>query len=84
MGEFARQKIDDLVKEIFEKSTFDVEYFNKVKPLINIIGEPFVRQKLLEKIASGMTPQDVDYLIRDREQELANLRIIRNDKNRTQ
>lgn len=84
MGEFSRQKIDDLVREVYKKETFTREYFDKVKPLINIIGEPFIRQKLLEKIAAGMSPQDVDYVILDRERELNNLRTIRDDKNRAQ
>lgn len=84
MGEFARQKIDDLVKEVFEKQEFDTAYYDRVRRLVNIIGEPFVRQKIIEKIMSGMKLPEVDYVILDRERELERLKKIRDDQNRNQ
>ncbi|HVX50856.1 MAG TPA: AAA family ATPase, partial [Chitinophagaceae bacterium] len=81
MGEFARIKIDALIKEVNAKKTFTQAEFEKLMPLIEIVGEPFIRAKLLEKMANGMLPEAIDILIRQREDELNLLKQKRNDKN---
>lgn len=80
MGDFAQYKIDLLIKEIFKQEKYTHAEYEGFKPLINIIGEPFIRAKLFEKIAKGMETSDIDLLISERERETNYLRSIRNDK----
>lgn len=82
IGEFARRKIENLVGRINEKDRYTQAEYNSLKKEIDIIGEPYVRFKLLEKIMNGLPNDDFDNVIVEREKELELIRRIRNDKNR--
>ncbi len=83
VGEFARKKIENLVQRVNSKDKFTVEEYNLLKKEIDIIGEPYVRFKLLEKILKGMPREQFDNIIVEREKELNLIKNIRNDKNRS-
>lgn len=87
MGEFARKKIEDLIIEINDIDSISTEaYENNFKNRIAVIGEPFIRAKLYEHVASKSNINVIDEIIEQRNIELENLRTIRarkeNDKNR--
>lgn len=83
IGEFARKKIEGLIQRVNSKDKFTVEDYNLLKKEIDIIGEPYVRFKLLEKVLKGMPREQFDKIIVEREKELNLIRNIRNDKNRS-
>lgn len=88
MGEFARHKIQDLIKEINERNTISLEEFEtRFKKWINIIGEPFIKSKILELVAKKSDIPVIDQIINQRNEEIELLRQIKkqkgNDKNRT-
>lgn len=81
MGEFARKKIENLVERVNEKNTYNQEEYTSLKKEVDIIGEPYVRFKLLEKIMSGLPSEEFDNVIIERERELELIKKLRNDKN---
>jgi hypothetical protein len=88
MGEFARHKIQNLIKEISESITISLEEFEvRFKKRINIIGEPFIKSKILELVAEKSDVPVIDQIINQRSEEIELLRQIKkqkgNDKNRT-
>ena len=83
MGQFARTKIKILLEEVNKKESYTLSEYNLLKKEIDIIGEPFVRYKILEKILNGLPDADYDNVISEREKELNLLKYIKHDKNRT-
>lgn len=83
IGEFARRKIENLIDRVNKKNQYTQEEYDAIKKEIDIIGEPFVRFKLLEKVLKGMPVEQFDNIIVEREKELDLIRKIRNDKNRS-
>ena len=77
MGQFASTKINALLKQVNKKKSFTAAEYTKLKKEIDIIGEPFVRFKILEKVLSGMPKADYDNVISEREKELNLLKRIR-------
>jgi hypothetical protein len=77
MGEFARNKIDTLIKMVNEKDQYTMEDYERLKNEINIIGEPFIRFKLLEKIMKGLPPEQFDAVLMEKEREVELLKKIR-------
>ncbi|AZA50099.1 hypothetical protein EG346_18785 [Chryseobacterium carnipullorum] len=81
IGEFARIKIRDLIHEILEQDKISLEEFeNKYKNRIEIIGEQFLKAKILELIAEKSDVQLIDKIIDRRSIEIEVLRQIRNGK----
>lgn len=81
MGEFARNKIDKLINEIkAEKSITKDEYDKKYKNRINIIGEPFIRSKINELVASKSEISVIDSIIEQRTDEIEILRLMKNKR----
>lgn len=88
MGEFARHKIQNLIKEITERNIISLEEFEtRFKKRINIIGEPFIKSKILELVAEKSDIPVIDQIINQRNEEIELLQQIKkqkeNDKNRT-
>ncbi|RXK87035.1 AAA family ATPase [Filimonas effusa] len=88
MGEFSRRKIQDLIKEIGTRDFISLEEFeNRFKKRINIIGEPFIKSKILELVADKSDISVIDQIITQRNEEIELLQQIKkqkgNDKNRT-
>jgi hypothetical protein len=86
MGEFAREKIEQLITDVNEMQHIsELQYERDFKKRINIIGEPFIKAKLLELVAQKSNGDLLDKIIADRATELDHLRQIRqtkrNDKN---
>lgn len=77
IGEFAREKIDSLINQVNQKDEFTAEEYVRLKSEIDIIGEPFIRYKLTEKILMGLPKQDFDNALTEREKELELFRKIR-------
>jgi ABC-type multidrug transport system ATPase subunit len=77
IGEFARKKIDDLIKGVNRQETFTEKEYNALKKEIDMIGEPFVRYKLLEKIMMGLPKDAYDNVVIEREKELALIKKLR-------
>jgi energy-coupling factor transporter ATP-binding protein EcfA2 len=83
MGEFARKNINELIKEINERQRITVNDFNKnFKKRIHIIGEEFIKAKLLELVAQKGEINLIDQIISGRSNELEQLRQIRQAKKR--
>jgi hypothetical protein len=82
MGEFARKKIDQLIKDIKEEQgPISVEKYNTTyKKRINIIGEQFLKAKITELIAANSEIETVDLIIEQKNSELEILNRIRNQK----
>lgn len=89
MGEFSRRKIEELIKEIEdeEKGDISTEKFEvKYRARVEMIGEQFLKEKILELIASKADFMTIDLIIEKRTNELDILNQIRkqkfNDQNR--
>ena len=81
MGEFARANINGLIKEINERQRITLNDFNKhFKKRIHIIGEEFIKTKLLELVAQKGEINLIDQIIAGRSNELEQLRQIRQAK----
>lgn len=81
MGEFSRKKISELIHEITEQKRISIEDFeNKYKNRIEIIGEQFLKAKILELVAEKSDIQLIDQIIDRRNNEIEVLRQIRNRK----
>lgn len=81
MGEFSRKKISDLIREIREENRISLEDFeSKYKNRIEIIGEQFLKAKILELVAEKSDIQLIDKIIDRRSNEIDILRQIRNRK----
>jgi len=81
MGEFSRKKISDLINEINEHKRISLQDFeNKYKNRIEIIGEQFLKAKILELVAEKSDIQLIDQIIDRRNNEIEVLRQIRNRK----
>jgi predicted ATPase len=81
MGEYARNYIDELIKSIskevaISKDKYDRSYKNRV----DLIGEQFIKTKILELIATKAETPLIDEIIEYRSNELDALRQIRQDK----
>ena len=88
MGEYARKYLNDLIDEIKKEESISLErYESYYKNRIAIIGEQFLKTKIIELIAQRSDFAAVDQIFEQRSAELDYLRILRNkkrnDSNRT-
>lgn len=80
MGDFAHHKIADLIKEINIKERISSQEFQEVyKNRIEMIGEPFLKTKLFELIASKSDNTVIDAIIEARTNEIENLKKYRKE-----
>jgi ABC-type multidrug transport system ATPase subunit len=87
MGEFARQKIRDLIVEINELKIIEDDFYeSNLKNRISIIGEPFIRSKIFELVANKSRKDVIDKIINQRSNEMDILHQIKkrreNDQDR--
>lgn len=81
MGEFSRKKIRDLINEINKEERISLEDFNsRYKNRIEIIGEQFLKAKILELVSEKSDVQLIDKIIDRRNNEIEILQQIRNRK----
>ena len=81
MGEFSRRKISNLISDIKEQEKISLDDFEgKYKKRIEIIGEQFLKAKILELVAEKSDIQLIDKIIDRRNNEIEILRQIRNRK----
>ena len=82
----ANSTLTILSKNFLFKHQNASDFENNFKNRVSIIGEPFIRAKLYELIASKSGITVIDEIIEQRNSEIENLRLIRskkeNDKNR--
>jgi hypothetical protein len=73
MGEFSRKKINELINSI-NKAGKDID-FESYQKKINIIGEPFLRNKITELLLSKTENKNrhIDFLIKKRQEEIEEL-----------
>lgn len=79
VGEFAKEKIHKLIERLNSKENYNEEEYKIYKKEIDIIGEPFIRYKLFEKLMTGASDKDKDLIIEERENELKMLKKLRNN-----
>ncbi len=80
MGEFARTKIHKLIEDInTEKEPITTDFYEKYKKHIQIIGEPFLRKKIMELLHSKLEKGLINEMIRQKEKELENLKRLKNN-----
>ncbi|SDF77662.1 AAA ATPase domain-containing protein [Pedobacter terrae] len=85
MGEHAREYIQGLIKEIKKTRKITREKYHKVyKNKVNLIGEQFLKTKILELVASKADFNLIDEIIESRSTELDMLKSIRNQKKNDQ
>ncbi len=79
MGEFARTRIAQLIKELnaVERISGE-EYKNNYKNRIEIIGESFIQANLFELVASKSDNNVIDSIIEMRKREIERLRMQKN------
>ena len=87
MGDFSRIKIEQLIKEINSAAFIsDRDFEEKYRSRIAIVGEPFIRAKLYEMVATKSEVTVIDEIIGQRNNEIEWLRDIKkrkqNDQNR--
>lgn len=71
-GEFAKEKIQDIVKKIEEKKYYETKKGKEeIDFIVNSIGEPLIKNKLLNMIKENQSKED---RISELEQELKRLR----------
>ncbi len=79
MGEFARTKISELIKDLNSVERISrEEYENNYKNRIEIIGESFIQAKLFELVASKTDNNVIDSIIEIRNAEIERLRNLKN------
>jgi hypothetical protein len=82
MGEFARTRIAELIKELNSAERISrEEYENNYKNRIEIIGESFIQAKLFELVASKTDNDVIDSIIEIRNSEIERLRMLKNRNN---
>lgn len=80
MGEFARTEIHKLIERINnEKKPITADFYEECKKRIQIIGEPFLRKKIMELLHSKLEKKRIDEVIRQKEKELENLKRLKNN-----
>lgn len=88
IGEFSRKKIVELIEEVKEEKQIISEelFLKKYKRKIDIIGEPFLRTKILELIAEKSSISVIDQIITEKNLEIEILNRIKaesqDDKNK--
>lgn len=81
MGEFARSYIDRLIKEVKNELVISSKKFEEnYKNRIGLVGDQFIKAKLLEMVARRVEADVVDQILEDRTGELAQLKRIRDEK----
>ncbi len=76
IGEFAKKKITELFNEIQSKNEIDLETYKTLQDRINIIGEPVIKDKLLNLINSKILKNDLAGRRSFLEEELKKLDIL--------
>ncbi len=76
VGEFARKKIESIIKlvQLDRENNFDDEQKNELEATINLIGEEYLREKLLEMFNEKYNSDTKENRIRQLEDELRRLR----------
>jgi predicted ATP-dependent endonuclease of OLD family len=77
MGEFAKNKISKILNFLNGKNTFIDTPINQIKPTIELIGEDFLREKLL-KMYDEKFPISKEEKIKHLEEELKRLKNAQN------
>jgi hypothetical protein len=52
MGEFAKSKIDEVIKYLNDESSEEIKSNDDAQNIINIIGEPIIKRELQRKLDS--------------------------------
>jgi predicted ATP-binding protein involved in virulence len=76
IGEFAKEKISHLFKEVRETKENNEKLYNQIR----LIGEPLLRSQLI-KLYNQNTSVDLEQRIQDLEKEIADLKSNKNDTN---
>lgn len=50
VGEFAHEKLDELIKRVNLKEKLEEEAYQQLKAEVDRIGDDFIREKLIEKL----------------------------------
>ena len=70
IGGFASNKITKIVNELFEMNTISREDAEKYLKTIKLIGEPFIKSKLIERIEALLSSNEIDFVIKLKEEEI--------------
>ena len=77
MGEFAKGKINNVIKFLKNEKS-DIKDKNEAKKIIEIIGEPFLKQKLEKMYAKNFHEDIIDIKIKILEEEIERLKNVKN------
>jgi len=81
MGEYARKYLNDLIEDIKKDEAISlVRYESYYKNRIDLVGEQFLKSKIIELVAQRADFQTVDKIFEQRSSELDYLRNLRNKK----
>ena len=58
MGEFARNKINDVIKFLNEDTSSSIQSKDEAISIIEIIGEPFLKEKLMKMYSDKFMTND--------------------------
>jgi len=54
VGEFAHEKLDQLIKKVNQRKRLTEDEYNRVKAEVNLVGDDFIREKLNERLDERM------------------------------
>lgn len=81
MGEYARKYLNDLIEDIKKEVIISLDrYENYYKNRIALLGEQFLKSKIIELVAQRSDFSTVDQIFERRSSELDYLRNLRNKK----
>jgi len=80
IGEFAKEKINDVIKFLNDGENSKIKNKEEAKYIINMIGEPFIQFKLLEKyeLKYSNSKSKIDTRIKILEEEIKRLKNVKN------
>ena len=78
MGEFAKNKITKILNFLNGKNKFIDTPLNQIKPIIEIIGEDFLREKLLKMYNEKFRIKSKDDEIKELKAEIERLKNAQN------
>lgn len=76
MGDFARRKVEEIGKELTNKNEISVERSLEIEKIINIIGEPILRERLEFLLLEKKGQKTKDQIILELQNEINKLKGI--------
>jgi len=74
MGDFARERIEEIAKELISKEALSVGRLLEIEQIINIIGEPILKERLEFLLLEKRGEKSKDEIIKELQKEISKLK----------